>query len=121
MTKKKVVFYFRRLQVSINRLCPVPHRYRSLSGCYIRVAKNVCIVLQTVLVLFQAHKTEFHLTPGTDHAFTLFFVMFHQHSTSGTGSDAGTAVDPLHILEDDVRTVFQYVQRIWTAVIITAV
>ena len=47
--------------------------------------------------------------------------MLHQHATGGTGSDAGTAVDPLHVLEDDVRTVFQCLQRIWAAVIVTAV
>ena len=110
-----------RWQYPINRLCPLPHRYRFLSGCYTSGAETVRVLLQTVLVLFQAHEAEFHLTPGTDHAFTLFFVMLHQHATGGTGSDAGTAVDPLHVLEDDVRTVFQYVQRIWAAVIVTAV
>lgn len=100
---------------------PAPNRQWGLSRCYTRGAKTVCLLRQAVLSLFQAHEAEFHLTQRADHAFTLKFIVLHQVIAGGTGTDAGTASHPLHILEDDFFTVLQYLQGAWAAVIVAVV
>ena len=47
--------------------------------------------------------------------------MLHEQTAGGTGSDGGAAIDPLHVLEGDIRAGPQRFQRAQAVVVLTAV
>lgn len=96
------------------------HRYDGLSWGHPIRALFICTA-QTLRGCTQAHKTEFGFTPRAHQASTVAFAVFQQHAAVGTSADRGTVVNALHVFEDDVWALRQYVQRTLAAFVVAAV
>lgn len=98
----------------------LPHRYGGLSWCHPFRALFIRLA-QALLGCTQAHKTELGFTPLAHQTPTVLLVVFQQHAAVGTSADGGTVANALHIIEVDVRTLGQDVQRTLTVDVVAAI
>lgn len=104
----------------LRSLLLIPHRHGGLSWSH-PIRALFIRFSQTSLGCTQAHETEFGFTPLAHQTSTVLLVVLQQHAALGTSPDGGTVVNALHLVEVDVGTLGQDVQRTLAVDVVAAV